>query len=304
MTHDVRYRTILVPLDGSPFGEQALPFAAGAALRTGAVLQLVHVHRSDTVETITPDPRWDEAFRRQQEEYLAAVAREVSRRHGVEARTEVVTGTPVYTLVQWTEKPGADLVVMTTHGRSGISRLWLGSVADGMVRGAKIPVLLIRPDEDDSPDRPAAEFREVLVPLDGSRLSEQVLERVLALTGVQDVRYTLLHIVAPALRLDGKGLHVDEAREAELEARAAEQLAATARRLHERGPEVRYEVVAHPVPPQYIVEYAEEHSIELIAMTTHGRGGLSRLILGSVADKVLRASPVPLLLYRPEDGGT
>lgn len=298
MDHGPRYRTLLVPLDGSRFGEHALPYAEGAALRTGASLELVHVQHTHSPALIEPAPV-QERERFEPRPYLQRLVRRVEQLHSIPAQADVVEGAPVDALSRYVEELGADLIIMTTHGRSGLSRFWLGSVADGLVRGAEVPVLLIRPGEDDRVDSPPVRYGHVLVPLDSSRLSEQSLDRALGLAGTGEVRYTLLHVVTPALRADGRGLHVDEEREAELERKAETYLSEQTDRLRARGINAHGVVVVDPSAARAIQNSARRLAVDLIAMTTHGRGGLSRLVLGSVADKVLRDSPAPLLLYRP-----
>lgn len=293
---------ILVPLDGSGFAEQSLPYALGAASRNDATLLLVHAQRTDVLEWVTPDSAWEDALRNESERYLDKTAYWIREETGIPAETEVVQGTPVYTVAQYAERAGVHLVVLTTHGRGGLSRAWLGSVSDGLIRSLEIPILLVRPGENLADRRAPVHPRRVLIPLDGSRLSERILPHAIALAGESNVDYLLLHAIAPALRADGRGIHVDEVREEEIEGRAHRYLTEMADRLRARGLQVELSVQAHPSPPQAILEAAIRQSADLIAMTTHGRGGLSRLVLGSTADKVIRDAPVPVLVFRPPEG--
>ena len=300
-------QTIMVPLDGSAFAERAVE-AAIALARTGNVrVHLVQAHEPPIVpsspDVLVPyDAEWDAVRRREEQEYLQTVANRVSERAGVPVRSEVVDGPPAMSLAMYARDMEVDLIVMTTHGRSGLSRLWLGSVADGVVRRSGVPVLLIRAGE--SATEPIDLYpRHILIPLDGSELSKGVLEPALWLGSIFGARYTLLRVVLPAAVLRppvtlGDSDFVDGVL-AEQETHAKEFLEGVAKPLRARGLDVETLVVSHSVPAQAILEQSEACIADMVAIATHGRGGWSRLALGSVADKVLRASSVPALVYRP-----
>lgn len=295
------FRTLLVPLDGSAFGEHALPYALETARSSGAAIELVHVHELVRLEELTVDPQWDEEVREQERGYLASMADRISRAAAGAVSFTLLVGTPVRALCEQADEAGADLIVMTTHGRGGFERAWIGSVADGLVRRVEIPILLIRPREETPDLEREVRFRHILVPLDGSEFSEQILEHALAIGRPGGARYTLLRIVPPSLLVGGRVIEVDEERVTEIMRRSQDYLGRVAERLRRRSVEVATQVVAHPSPAGAILEWAAAYGADLIAMTTHGRGGLARLVLGSVADKVLRGTAVPLLLYRPHD---
>jgi nucleotide-binding universal stress UspA family protein len=206
----------------------------------------------------------------------------------------------------------ADLVVMATHGRGPLARFWLGSVADEMVRSLPIPLLLVRPREEPPDFAAEPDLARVLVPLDGSELAEQVLDPAVALTaGMPNCEITLLRVVKPALRElflpdslgvahEAKSLlgRVDDLQHQMIEA-AEGYLGGVAERLRARGLSVRIVVVSKEQPAVAILEEAATRRVGLLALSTHGRRGLPRLFLGSVADKVVRGSPMPVLLHRP-----
>ena len=302
--------SILVPIDGSPFSEQALPTAVAIARRTGARLQLVRVHEPVFTgppfgDMPAPDPAWDREMRLEAEARLRELARRVMKA-GVEASAVVVDGPVASALANYVEEVDADLVVMTTHGRNAFSRAWLGSVADVLVRKCTRPVLLLRPGEVgaealDLDVRHAPSFDHILIPTDGSAFSKQVVGRALALARPLGARLTLLRVV-PTARALGMDPEMPPPELARRRVVATEALGAMAEGLVTHGLRVRTAVVAHDDPPTAILEYAREHGVGLIAMTTHGRSGLARLALGSVADQVLRGTETPLLLYRPVTG--
>lgn len=310
--------TFLVPIDGSPFSERALPAALAIAGRTGARVDLVRVHEAPPV--VPPpggvpvyDAAWDHAIREQEESHLRALAARAGERGGVDVRAEVIDGPVVDALAEYAAAVDAALIVMTTHGRGGFSRLWLGSIADGLVRRATRPVLLLRPAGEGEGEgagaagarrHSAPSFQHILIPTDGSEFSERAIRQAVALGEPFGARYTLLRVVAPAFTPGGPYLApVPVAPDLDREhAHAAEALEALAEELRARSLRVKTAVVVDNWPAVAIIDYAERNGVDLIAMTTHARAGWSRIALGSVSDKVLRGTRTPLLLYRPAEG--
>jgi nucleotide-binding universal stress UspA family protein len=185
--------------------------------------------------------------------------------------------------------------------------MWLGSVADGLIRHSRVPVLMLRPI--DAAAEPASDHRlyeHVLIPLDGSTKSEEVIPAALVLAKSANGRISLLHIVeliplvsAHAITPLGYTSPMFTAQDiAQMKATAQEQLDRAATRLRGEGVDVDVHVVAEMSVAQTILEYARSHAVDVIAMSTHGRG-LSRLFVGSVADKVIRGGDLPLLAFRP-----
>jgi nucleotide-binding universal stress UspA family protein len=302
------YHSILVPLDGSTFGEQALPLAVTLARRSGAVLRLAHAHSPELVSSIVGLAAVDESLdgpsRESERAYLDGLAQRLATTWDLDVATELLEGSPVAALREHATDTSASLIVMSTHGRGPMSRVWLGSVADALVRQVPMPVLAIRPHLEalDVLDMSHERIiRHVLVPLDGSTLAEDALAQAVELGRLMAAEYTLLQAVdpivmdlAPSARLSG----LDEHLVAELQAAAQEYLAGVARRLRAKSLRVSTAAVVAPASSA-ILEYARHHAIDLIAMATHGRVGVSRVVLGSVADKVVRGAFVPVLLHRP-----
>ncbi|HEU4630483.1 MAG TPA: universal stress protein [Gemmatimonadaceae bacterium] len=321
---------ILVPLDGSAFSARALPTAAAVAAQRGAVLHLLAAHAPLVVPLQLPDaPAYDPAFdlarRDALQRALTALAERLRTECGVDATAEVVDGQPVDVLAA-AAGDGVELVVMTTHGRGGVARAWLGSVADALVRRAPVPLLLIRP----APDAPveagdasgegafgvvdpagapvcaegdAGRFRRVLVPLDGSPLAEEILEPALALGRPGETTFELLRVVqvpATALPPDETFWTAREAAAQQVErASAMAYLDRWAARLREGGHAVTTAVAVDHDPARAILREAAARHADLIALSTNARGGLARLRLGSVADKLVRGAHCPTLVARP-----
>jgi nucleotide-binding universal stress UspA family protein len=305
-------RSLLVPLDGSAFAEHALPLALAIARRAGAEVHLVRVY--EPIAYVYPNgfavPEVDNSLLQEARAYLDTVAGRVAQATGMPVRTEVLEGDIAIGL----EKRAAghaDLVVMTTHGRGALGQFWLGSVAGELVRHLPMPVLLARPG-DGLPDLiHEPPFRRILIPLDGTPLAEQIIEPAVALGALCAATYTLVQVVKPLLPvydgLAGDTLAetvraVQERTEAfqRQQVEAAERyLTGVAGRLRDRGLAVETRVVVAEHRAAGVFEVAREVSADLIALATHGRRTLARLVLGSVADKVIRGGPCPVLVLRP-----
>jgi len=300
------FSKVLVPLDGSSLAEQALGPAAAIARTSGATVDVVSVHEPMIFDASQYEPLdrsvWDETRR-----YVEGVAAELSSRGGVSTTHATLKGDAVECIAGRVREIGAGLIVMTSHGRTGLSRMWLGSVADGLIGSARVPVLLLRPS--DAAQQPAFAhqlFNHVLVPLDGSAASEEVLSAALALAKSSGARISLLRVVqllplVSAHSVTPFGYSAPAFHDlaiAAMKTAAAQQLDRVAARVRDEGTAVDADVVIEMSVAPTILEFARTHEVDLIAMSTHG-GGMSRLLVGSVADKVLRGSDLPLLAYRP-----
>lgn len=300
------YRVIMVPLDGSPFGERAIPLALRIARHTGASLELAHVFTSTpwTPDVPAADRLYTVAKEGMREELDRLITRVATKgRVPVPVTVSLLEGEIVSALEAHVEARGVDLVVMTTHGRGGVSRAWLGSVADALVRRLRIPVLLARPGTVGRGGADAPPVRKVLVPLDGSPFAEGVLDRALALGTPFRTHYLLLRVVTPIptvrLQHGGKHARLDYADVEEQERQAQDYLAGVAERIRRPGTPVNIRTIVHRQPARAILNVARDSKPDLIALSAHGRGALGRIMLGSVADKVVRGAAVPTLVYRP-----
>jgi nucleotide-binding universal stress UspA family protein len=299
------YRHLLVPLDGSPFAEHALPSALALANRGHAALQVARVHVPFPYDSAHPtDMALDELTRNQEHVYLDSVCKRLAPLAQVPVSSELLDGPVVETLLNHLADNQFDLVIMTTHGRGPISRFWLGSVADELMRHTDTPLLLIRAHEGVAQLAVQPALQHILIPLDGSELAEQVLEHALALGKLMQSRYALLRVIEPLpmLGYDLTGTPVgglDVPLLQQLQENAQGYLEHVAARLRERGASVTTHVVFNPSVPAAILTNARALGVDLIALETHGQGGLARLLLGSVADKVLRGAITPVLIHRP-----
>ena len=299
------FETLLVPLDGSLFGEQALATAALIAERTGATLELLRVHAPSELRELT-GANWNDVLRHEARIYLLHAAEHMEHRLGVPIPTTLLEGDAAESLCDHFARHGTALVVMATHGRTGVSRAWLGSVADGVVRRSSLPVLLVRVDETRAGLTQArakdAPYRRILVPLDGSNLSEAIVKHAMELGRVMGAHLHLLTVVEPLYSVAfgapvPVAVPIDEG-EARARARHYIQDLVDALRPQYAPYEITGELRENELAAPAILERAKFMNADVIALATHGRG-VSRLVVGSVADKVLRGSVADVLTIRP-----
>jgi nucleotide-binding universal stress UspA family protein len=305
----------MVPLDGSPFSEQVVPLAIAVARQVGATLHLVHVP-----EPVTGEERPKEG---EGNEYPAEVARRIAEETDVGTHAIRLVGKPLDQLVGYLDREGIELVVIATHGWGGLTRVRLGSITESLVRRLRIPILTIRPAEEgeeggggagpgesravagEVPPRGIPQYKpleHIVVPLDGSSLAESVLSHAAAVGG-PDARISLIQVIPAPVPNDPASvslvLTVDQATIDAERTRGLAYLDRVAERPARQVRRVDTAVILEPQPVASILDFADQNEVDLIAIATHGRGGLRRLTLGSVTDKILRTANVPVLVFRP-----
>ena len=306
-------RTILVPLDGSRTAEHALPWARSLSRRTGAGVRLARVRRippapiaGEGMTTYDPDPH--AYITNEENESMAATA---ETWHDPESETTLTgvlldpTDSIAGTLIRYAESVAADLTVMTSRGHGPVSRFLFGSVADEYLRRAPGPTLLVQGDAATAP-APTVEPQvgRVVVPLDGSALSEQAVTPALTLFDWYGCEITLLLVLDAVDDLrqlferGGGSIPHRWDSEAALPV-AGEYLQRVADRLRRQASKVRTKVVEHGSAADAILAEAADPTTA-VALATHGRGGLTRMMFGSVADKVVRGAAGPVMVVRPK----
>jgi nucleotide-binding universal stress UspA family protein len=293
---------VLVPLDGSELAAGVLELATALARRTGGRLILFtvpHVYgmdvswyaagAPDAAALVPMDDLLDQA-RDDSERYLAETAQRLSAA-GVPVETVVADDEPAAAIVQAANAHGARLIVMASHGRGGLSRWAFGSVADKVLHTAGQPVLLVRGGQALTP-----EPGRFLVPLDGSEAAEAVLPIVAELARALAAKVTLVHVT---LEL---GVPMEQARlavaEAAYQERVAGYLSDVVDRLAAQAVDAEAQILTDDDEAAALIDRAELPNVDLVAITTHGRGGLHRHAFGSVADRLLRHATKPVLLVR------
>ena len=276
------FTPIVVPLDGSALAERAISYASTLAWTLNGRLILFRALSHGESK-----PEAEASLSRLSEELAAG---------GVPAQTEVVFGEAAAGIAEMAEAERNSLIVMSTHGRSGLGRWLYGSVADEVLHHAGVPVILVSLGCDRAwpLDRPL----RVLAPVDGSELSEQALASISQLAGSLRAELTLLHVLGPPVYASADTLAERPANlESAVEA-AATYLKELGRRTQPGAtpPEVRV-LVGHP--SSAIASTARRENADLVAMATHGSGGFNRTRLGSVATITVQQASVPTLLLSP-----
>ncbi len=289
--------TILVPLDGSERSRAVLPHVERLLHAEDARVELLfvlHPARPAEGEEDLGD-RSLEARREAASRWLKALRADLSAR-GARAAAHVMVGEPTQAILAHAEGLGpSGLIAMASHGRSGVSRWVRGSVSEQVIRSSPLPVLVVNPRVPSPPS--AARFARLLVPLDGSERSAQILPRVATLARRYDAEVLLVQVgvfLGLAAEIPGPvpvALPSAEALERALEPFARQLEAQGVRRVRTRG-------VMGASEGEAILDVAAEEGCDLIAMTTHGRSGVDRWLFGSVAESVLRGARTPVLLQR------
>jgi nucleotide-binding universal stress UspA family protein len=300
-------RSVVVPLDGSRFSEAALPVAARLARSAGARLTLVMVHEPTmafvpAADIPAPVPPDDAELRAHEREYLVDTARHLGRIGPHEVSHELLDGIAATALVDAIDRERPDLVVMSTHGRGPLSRFWLGSVADHLIRHVTVPILLLRPRDGDVVPPELPKVRTVLVALDLSAAAEGIFGPLISFARVTQAHVTLLHVIEPVLGISNAVPPYPVAVPHDLlertRADAQKRLDRLADRLRDSGVGVATRVVVGMGVAGTVLRQAAEGGFDCVAMTTHGAGGVARMLMGSVADKVIRGTDRPVLIYR------
>lgn len=280
-----RYR-VMVPLDGSQRAEKALAYLP--VLSPVGTLEAYLVSVIDDLEYFGPDrvERERHLFEVYLKDQVASLGSGLAS-----AQSLILSGNPASVLIEEAQRLNIDLIIMSSHGRSGIERWRLGSVADKVVRGAHCNTLILGSQAPDAPAR----ITRVLVPLDGSELAEQALPVAKRFVANLGAELHLVQIVSTIAMVStapfGMGNTSPELYDAVIKgaesymARAGEATGATR------------SVALVGLPADGILTYASENAIDLIIMTSHGRGGLLRTALGSVTDRLV-GGPAPVLIVR------
>ena len=303
---------VLVPLDGSSLAETALPTAISLVRRKHGHVELVIVHEDVPYEWEGyEDGPWHSMNESTQVHYIHDKAEQLSSARDMTVGHALRRGDAADQICARAAEVDADMIVMGTHGRTGLTRMLVGSVADAVVRRTTIPVLLLPVTGDASTARTLSlPFRRILVPIDDSPQSRLIFDAVAAVAERGVTELILLRVVTPVPSVMDATFPYgyvsgppDDTATRYLVAAADHELTGAAVDLGERtlcdvDPHV---IVAKHAAPA-IVSFAKRYGADLIAMTTHGRGA-SRSPTGSVADQVLHDAGVPVLVVRPTRPG-
>ena len=296
----------MLPLDGSKLAEVALPYAEKLAGGLGSEITLV------CVNDLSAAPQQDTHLGYLQK--IVGAIKEAAIGYAstsgdgttIHAKSVLLSGQPAEKIVEYADSEGIGLIVMATHGQSGIQRWALGSVADKVVRATTRPVLLIRA-RGASPDvRARGVLNKILVPVDGSKEGEAIIPCIEELASRLRVKVVLIQILAKGYDTLTQYVPLSERQVESDKARATGYLNKIAAGLKEKGIAVEERLgigISFGNAAEQIIQAADEVQADLLAMTTHGRSGVGRWAFGSVAERVLHEGKTPLLLVRSPGAG-
>jgi nucleotide-binding universal stress UspA family protein len=305
------YRNMLVPLDGSKTAEVVLPYVKEIAGRLDLNLYFLHVYDSDSTEPRSVCETYIDDIARQLKHDATEVQTETGVRSGnnaIETSGEVITGQAAEEIINYVDKKDIDLILLSTHGRSGIKQWVMGNNADKVLRKANVPVWLVRAAFPEEIVHDEWCQRTILVPLDGSQTAESVFPHVETLAkqrGPELFKVTLIRVYEPvfvtadypeaSMQLTWEE-HVKRMQDHVKEI-AVQYLNKIQRRLEYSGLKVS-SVVLMGKAAEEIINYAQNNPPNLIVMSTHGYSAINRWEYGNVADKVLYGVSSPVFLVR------
>jgi len=313
------YRRILVPLDGSQLAEETLRYAWELAGRLDLDLDLLHVNVPFESPMLSMSQiyldKMAESAREKIQKIQVKTNGKSTPRH-IEVKNKVVIGYPAEEILKYAEENKIDIILMATHGASGVRRWAIGSVAYQVLHASKVPVWLVRTGIPQEVVYDKWPQRTILVPLDGSKLAESALPHAEALAkqrGVQLIDISLLSIYAPKIDppsyyfqtnypptiplqyADYVQQEIDQAK-----TRCEKYLKTIAQGFISKGIKVRTEAIMGEASEE-IIKYANKNPFQLIVMASHGRSGIRHLAFGSVAEKVLLEVKIPILMITPSN---
>lgn len=284
---------ILFPTDFSEGAARAFPRAVALADEHDAELHILNVTGlHGETETLLP------VSRSTLREWLGAPSREPGLDLGALsiAQNQVEGDAPPEEITAYVEEQEIDLVVMGTHGRRGAQRMLLGSVTEEVVRKAPCPVLTVRTDAEETP---GGAVRRILVPVDFSDASKMAVRHAKERARPDGAQLDLLHVLEQVVYPSVYGVDPAHLATQEVLARVEKTLGDIAR--EDAGYDRVQTSVKVGYAPLTILDYVEDNEIDLIVIATHGRTGFDRVLLGSVAERVIRRSPVPVFVVKPDE---
>jgi nucleotide-binding universal stress UspA family protein len=282
------YENILLPFDGSDGAAEVLHHASEIAHWADATLEVLYVADTARDSVTVVEGRTVDALEQQGEDVVDEAAKTLDTL-GVAYDTDVVQGNPAPTIVDYAERYDQDLIVMPTHGREGLSRYLVGSVTEKVVRLSSVPVLTVRMQPDETLVFP---YEDVLVPTDGSTAATHAADHVLSLAASLDATVHVLSVVDDSvLGLDVRSTVSGE----ESERIATEAVEEVVSQAEARGVTDTVGSVERGSPVEEILDYIDSNDVHVVGLGTTGRTGTDRILLGSVAEKTVRAAPVPVM---------
>lgn len=313
MAKQIEHELIVVPLDGSEQAEQVIPYAEALRDRGGTLLFFQVVNPSGPARGLFGDIEIKiEDVIEQERNASKARLTEIGERWddvlGKKPQVESYAGDTVEAIKAIVKEREATMLAIASSGRGTLSRLAFGSVADTLMRDAPAPTLIIHPDPNAAPEPAKVEFTRILVPLDGSGIAEQALPEAARLANNAKLPVTLVQVINPSLEFSmvGQGMapitpDLYNEIEADFTAQANEELDRGAAKLGDVQGDVT-KTVLQGATVEAIKSYTQPG--DLIVMTSHGRSGFRRFLLGSVAQKIINERVAPVVLVPAAESGS
>ncbi|MGM0591684.1 MAG: universal stress protein [Halobacteriota archaeon] len=282
------YESILLPYDGSEGAAAVLHHASELAHWADATIQVLYVADTTRDSVTVIEGRTVDVLVQRGEDIVDEAAKTLDTL-GVSYSTDVVQGNPAPTIVEYAERYDLDLVVMSTHGREGVSRFLAGSVSEKVVRLSSIPVLTVRMRADETFVFP---YENVLIPTDGSSAATYAATHLVELAASLDATVHVLSVVddsalGPDIRSTVSGQESERA--------ATDAVETVVSEAETRGVTNIVRHIERGTPLEAILDCIESNDIHAVGMGTTGRRGTDRILLGSVAEKTVRSAPVPVM---------
>lgn len=289
------FAKILFPTDGSDGADQVLDHVLDLAAAHDSTVHVLYVADTTQDSVVQVQGNVIDVLEREGEKVVQRAAEKASERQ-VDTITEVLQGQPYATIVEYASSRAVDLTVMSTHGRRGLERFLLGSTTERVVRRSEVPVLTIQPTDTGRITYP---YQDVLVPTDGSDCAREALSIGIDMTSAEGASLHLLSVVALTslgvdVRTDIRLPALEEGANRVLDEAAAFAADSDVESVSQT---VEYGTSIHEV----ILSYIDEEDISLVVVGTHGRTGFDRYLLGSVAEYLIRTSPIPVLTVRTRE---
>jgi len=294
------YEKILVPLDGSELAEVSLPYAEELSTKLGSEITLIYLSPSE-----------DNPYYNVRKLYLDKIVstttgdceklRKKPEAGAIKIKSAMLVGSVAEEIVNYADKEDMGLIVMATHGRSGIKKWAMGSVASKIIAATRRPVMLIRAREADTDAAKKGTIDKLLLPLDGSTESESILPHALEIASdfkSEVVLFQTISLAYPTYTADAFAYvtYSDNQMDA-MKTSALDYLEKIGSSFREKGINVKSDVRFGSGADE-IINYADEISADLVAMTTHGRSGIGRWLFGSTTVRVMKGGNANLLLVR------
>jgi nucleotide-binding universal stress UspA family protein len=290
------YDQILYPTDGSDPAESGLDYALQIASEHEATIHLLNVADTNQDSITRVQGEVIDVLEREGKLIVDEAAQRATER-GVSVVSEVRQGTPSTSIVEYSQRFDIDLIVMPTHGRSGLKRFLIGSVTERVINTTEVPIITVNPDRDRPLTYPC---QDLLVPIDGSRGAELALRKGVAVAKATGATLHLLHVVeSGSLGPDARSI----LKEGELTERANTIMAEATETAESESLDAIESEIEFGSPAKNIRTYIEENEVDLAILGTHGETDFSRYMMGGVSAKLVRTSPIPVMWLREPSNG-